>query len=344
MANSYWLHRISHEGEAAYVLLDEGYLTIGWSDKSDTGVLEHLDDDQFEQIMADYGRGKWALRHFGKMEPGDLVVVPQFGKQFSIVRVVEKARPLVAREFPGKAFGPGGRWVVTEAGLVDTTTGRRVELGFACKVELLQTPERGAADTPLRSRMKIRQTTAKLQDDAIIQNIESLLSHPEGRNFAQALQDSLKESLRETIDKKLDDRQFEYLVKWYMEKLGAQAEIPSKNKSEKPDGADADVIATFDKLNVALYIQVKKHDIGTLSDEEAVDQVLRYTLEIENNDENVTYIPWAITFADDFSETAKKKAQQAFEEYHIALRLISREEFLQMLLDVGIQDIGTFLE
>ena len=55
MANSYWLHRISHEGEAAYVLLDEGYLTIGWSDKSDTGVLEHLDDDQFEQIMADYG-------------------------------------------------------------------------------------------------------------------------------------------------------------------------------------------------------------------------------------------------------------------------------------------------
>ena len=344
MANSYWLHRISHEGEAAYVLLDEGYLTIGWSDKSDTGVLEHLDDDQFEQIMADYGRGKWALRYFGKMEPGDLVVVPQFGKQFSIVRVVEKARPLVAREFPGKAFGPGGRWAVTEAGLVDTAAGQRVDLGFACKVELLQSLERGAADTPLRSRMKIRQTTAKLQDDAIIQNIESLLSHPEGRNFAQALQDSLKESLRETIDKKLDDRQFEYLVKWYMEKLGAQAEIPSKNSSEKPDGADADVIATFDKLNVALYIQVKKHDIGTLSDEEAVDQVLRYTLEIENNDENVTYIPWAITFADDFSETAKKKAQQAFEDHHIALRLISREEFLQMLLDVGIQDIGTFLE
>ena len=99
---------------------------------------------------------------------------------------------------------------------------------------------------------------ASLQDEAIVQNIESLLSHPEGRNFAQALQDSLKESLRETIDKKLDDRQFEYLVKWYMEKLGAQAEIPSKNSSEKPDGADADVIATFDKLNVALYIQVKK--------------------------------------------------------------------------------------
>ena len=113
MANSYWLHRISHEGEAAYALLDEGYLTTGWSDKSDTGVLEHLDDDQFEQIMADYGRGKWALRYFGKMEPGDLVVVPQFGKQFSIVRVVEKARPLLAREFPGKAFGPGGRWAVT---------------------------------------------------------------------------------------------------------------------------------------------------------------------------------------------------------------------------------------
>ena len=52
MANSYWLHRISHEGEAAYALLDEGYLTIGWSDKSDTGVLEHLDDDQFELILS----------------------------------------------------------------------------------------------------------------------------------------------------------------------------------------------------------------------------------------------------------------------------------------------------
>lgn len=344
MTNNYWLHRISHEWEAAYTLLDEGYLSIGWSAKANTDVLNHLDDNLFEKIMEEYGRNKWALWYFGKMEPGDLVVVPRFGKKFSIVRVLKKARPLLSSEFPGKTFGSNDRWIVTESGLVDTTTGRKIDLGFACKVELLQTLDREVADTSLRSRMKIRQTTARLQEEAIIQNIEALVLKPEGRNFAQALQDSLLESLQETIDKKLDPKQFEKLVKWYMDKLGAQVEMPPNHGSEKPDGADADVVAVFDQLNVVIHIQVKKHATGSSTEEHAIDQVIRYTLEKEDSDDDVTYIPWVITFADDFSQEARKKARQAFQEHHIALRLIAREDFLKMLLDVGIQDIGKVLE
>ena len=36
--NKYWLHRISHEWDAAYKLLLEGWLTIGWSSLYDSGI------------------------------------------------------------------------------------------------------------------------------------------------------------------------------------------------------------------------------------------------------------------------------------------------------------------
>lgn len=36
----YFLHRVSHEGNVSYSLLEKGYLTLGWSDLSLSGLLE----------------------------------------------------------------------------------------------------------------------------------------------------------------------------------------------------------------------------------------------------------------------------------------------------------------
>lgn len=46
--NKYWLHRISHEWDAAYKLLSEGWLTIGWSSLYDSGI-------EFAQMLIDSG-------------------------------------------------------------------------------------------------------------------------------------------------------------------------------------------------------------------------------------------------------------------------------------------------
>ena len=48
--NKYWLHRISHEWDAAYKLLSEGWLTIGWSSLYDSGIDKVKDVKEFEKI------------------------------------------------------------------------------------------------------------------------------------------------------------------------------------------------------------------------------------------------------------------------------------------------------
>ena len=47
--NKYWLHRISHEWDAAYKLLSEGWLTIGWSSLYDSGIGKVKDVKEFEK-------------------------------------------------------------------------------------------------------------------------------------------------------------------------------------------------------------------------------------------------------------------------------------------------------
>ena len=39
---NYWLHRISHEREVSYDLLEKGYLTIGWSNFIGTDILKAI--------------------------------------------------------------------------------------------------------------------------------------------------------------------------------------------------------------------------------------------------------------------------------------------------------------
>ena len=40
MEKKYYLHRISHESEISYPLLERGFLTLGWEKFSDSSIVE----------------------------------------------------------------------------------------------------------------------------------------------------------------------------------------------------------------------------------------------------------------------------------------------------------------
>ena len=77
----YWLHRISHEWDVSYKLLSMGYLTIGWSAYSQSGIDSKVtcssDMDVFESTMKSFGeqgsRSRWNLWYFCNLRKNDYV-------------------------------------------------------------------------------------------------------------------------------------------------------------------------------------------------------------------------------------------------------------------------------
>lgn len=98
----YWLHRISHEWDVSYKLLSMGYLTIGWSAYSNSGIERKVtcsnDTDVFESMMKSFGeqgsRSRWNLWYFCNFRKNDYVVVPLFNGEFSIFRLKSRAMPI----------------------------------------------------------------------------------------------------------------------------------------------------------------------------------------------------------------------------------------------------------
>ena len=98
---------------------------------------------------------------------------------------------------------------------------------------------------------------------------------------------------------------------------------------------DVDVVATFEKLKTIVYVQVKRHK-GETSDW-AVQQIVDFSNSKEIGlDNNYSYQFWVISSSECFSENCRKLAT----ENHV--RLINGEEFVRMLLDVGIESLNGF--
>lgn len=109
-----------------------------------------------------------------------------------------------------------------------------------------------------------------------------------------------------------------------MQQLGADTEIPAKNASGHDEG-DADVIATFGRLNgFTILIQVKAHQGFT--NEWAVSQITTY----KNLNHYQSSQMWVVSTCDDFSEQAKRDADAE------GVRLITGLEFAQMLIENGV--------
>ncbi|MDR2176177.1 MAG: restriction endonuclease [Synergistaceae bacterium] len=353
----YWLHRISHKAEVAYPLLDRGYLSTGWSDmaadKRTLSALERFaaagDADEawkslelaHQELYGCLDRARYSIwRFLFEFRPGDCVLVPSGWGTFSLYKIA--SAPLTAASLKDEPLNFGGLTDWNKKPLTLREKGiyrgeEFIDLGFFRRLE----PIAGArelsrydyADAALTSRMKLRQTSADISDLAEnIQNVIEAARTGAKPSVYGTVIEGMRDTLLDAIRKKLNPDKLEYLVAWYLRKCGAEpVTIPAKNASNKKDGADADVIATFETLKVILCVQVKHHEETT--SEWAVEQVSKYKEQTEDAGGEYHYITWVVSTGDQFSEEAVKLAGSS------GVRLIGGREFAGMLLDRGIQNI-----
>ena len=344
----YWLHRISHEWDVSYKLLSMGYLTIGWSVFSHSGIERKVtsdkDTDVFEAIMKEYGeqsnRSRWNLWYFCNFRKNDYVVVPLYNGEFSIYKIRGRAIAIGAIPEVSEPFvSESGQTIIAgdDGLLYRKETQELVDLGFAIKVEPLKEhlSRYEYADNKLTARMKIRQTNADISD--LEHSIKEALQADAPINLYANVIEELAQKLLEAVRMQLTPDKFELLIKWYFQKIGAtRAFRPGKNSSDKWDGADADIVAEFEPLKVLIYVQAKLHDEVTSS--WAVEQVKKYKEQHEESAGEYTSIPWVITSAEKYSPEAITIAAEN------KVRLITGIEFSRMLIDAGITDINRAFE
>lgn len=223
-----WLHRISHCYVISKPLLDQNYLTIGFSDyvqkyesyPDDKTIQETFEKDMLNIFYQNF-RPRFNLSKFlFEFKVGDFVVVPLWG-EFSVYKILGVAEPLtklpeevLSAEKINAYFDKNG--LLSEKG-----TDNEIDLGFFIKVEpvKLRIPRAGYCSSALISRMKIRNATANITDlendvcDAIerYQDQKPIDFHDEA---CKAIQDHLIT----IILNKLDDIRFEKLVLRFLKK------------------------------------------------------------------------------------------------------------------------------
>lgn len=344
MGKNYWLHRINHETELSYPLLDAGYLSYGWQCLSGSDLHKQVEEaktdeekwDKFNAAMLANditSRSRFSLLRFFNFVCGDTVIVPHW-KAFDVFRIKGKAFPV--SELSNKPYPAGLLKIVeiTSEGLRNKQTGEMHDIGYLIEVEPIRLNiPRSFAPTPLVSRMKTRQANAQIND--LKAELEFALSAKKAVSIHDVALSGMCDAMKQIILTHLKPEQLEQLVGWYFEKKGAsRVVIPPKNESWKKDGADADVIAEFEDLRVIFYVQVKEH-IGE-TDEWSVTQIKEYGDQMQTRN-GYTYIPWVLSTAA-FSKETENQANDA------GIRLIPGDEFMAMLLDCGIDTIDQALE
>ena len=349
MERSYYLHRISHEGNVSYSLMDEGIITLGWSKFSDTEIMRAAREEGYpdfnpitEKLGEGSNRSRWCMWYFAQMKVGDYVLVPLYEGKFSVFEVIDQAKPIMELEkdipsFYGKWDGHNITW--NDGLLFDEAENRGIDLGFFIRVKpVVRDIPRSYAVGKLISRMKIRSTSADITDlaDLVETSVKAGKENKPITLYGSVI-DSLVKDMRNAINVTLSPDEFEHLIKWYLKRCGATSVwIPAKNQSGKKDGADADVIAEFDNLKYIVYVQAKLHE-GETSDW-AVYQINSYKEQMSEGDSDFTYATWVISAADEFSQAAVAEAEEK------GVRLINGNEFARMLLDIGLLDINDAFE
>ncbi len=287
-----------------------------------TGILDaKKDGEKFSKIYKENFNDNriWQVNRFLNLNTGDTVVVPLYNKQFAVVEVTDQCD--IIDNLPKE--------VKCRVGFSD-----EVDLGFFVPIKIVNLTQRSFATSKLQSRMKNQQTNIQIDD--LKEDVEQAKSVEGPIDFHNKIKDELSEKMLECI-RGLNDRNTEKLVKWYLLKIGAtSAKVLEKNSLEKKDYEDADVIAEFEAIGVAIIVQVKAHN-GEESNW-AVKQIKRYMdIRISTN-EDLVYIPWVISTADSFSQEAKDMALEH------GIKLIDGLTFAGMLIDSGIESINSELE
>ncbi len=348
--NKIWLHRISHHMEIASPLLSAGYLTIGFSD--------FLDVENFLDSVAQRGmiaideacsvywpkhpqpRIRHNLKRFAyDMKQGDWVIIPKW-ENFDIYEIIGE-KPQTISELPKSPTQDWHKKPVTlgHDGYLYWENGDLVDLGFMWRVKPVKVrlSRYKFADAALTARMKYRGTNIDISD--LRSSVETAISGFDANrpvDLYNSLAEATVQAVLSVLRKELNDVKFERLVRWYLERVGgSEAEIPAKNERNKV--GDADVVAAFDFIKTAIYVQVKFHQ-GT-TDEWSVEQIASY----RNSEAATTFadgysqVCWVVSSANNFSDAAVELAREK------NVQLISGEQFAHMLLQVGFTGLDTAL-
>lgn len=345
MSKSFWLHRISHHAEVAYPLIERGLLSIGWSDFSENKnfVGKCYDNwDNFEKAFDDkWGerpRNRYNLwRFLTDMKKGDYVLVPSWGT-FSVFEILED-KPLITTEIDiTNLTGWNKTPIVKGEGEDDylyynDKEKNIIDLGFFRKITPIVTDisRYDFADSPLTSRMKVRQTNVNIDDlkESIENAIKAYRENKPINLHSLILESSLDNTLG-IIKKELNPDKFEALIMWYFKRIGAnEAFIPAKNEPDKE--GDADIIASFEAIKTIIYVQAKFHSGVTSS--WAMEQIDKYKGHKETMDDGYSKIGWVISTADNYSKECLEKAKSN------NIQLIDGKQFTKMLLEVGISHL-----
>ncbi|MBP5441744.1 MAG: restriction endonuclease [Treponema sp.] len=349
----YWLHRISHQANISYPLLEHGFLSIGFSDfcteKFYINVAEKKDwkymDDDFNVYWGFIPRTRYNLwRFLAEMEKGDYVVVPTNWGQFSIYEISDNLPIMVTDsniDLPQTDWNNKIILRDEETGLLkikgdDGEKDTIIGIGYLRKVKIIckDISRSDFADSALTSRMKIRSTNADISDleDSIHRAISSFKEN-KPINLKADLQEKTVTLWNESIHEVLNPDKYEKLVKWYLKKSGAnEAYIPPKNTSDKV--GDVDVIAVFENIKTIINVQVKFYT-GETSDW-AINQIKDFAKSKENLSEGYNRQYWVISSSDSFSEKSNKLAKEN------GILLIDGKQFATMLLNVGLDSLESF--
>lgn len=352
MGKNYWIHRISHIAEISYPLLDDNYLSYGFSDFEEDGFIEGVRGEkgwQFleKRFLSEWGelsRGRYQLWNFIKeMKAGDWVVVPTNGA-FSIYELLEN-EPIMIKDIKNVVIKNwnGEEIRRDENGYLINNNNDRIDLGFARRVKVIQKniSRYDYADAALTARLKVRQTNVCINDlqDSVLKALDGFLSN-KPIHFRNEINDVIP-NICSIIQTKLNPDKFEYLVKWYFERIGASSVvIPPKNPSNKVDYEDVDVIATFDLLKTIYYVQAKHHD-HRRTDSWGADQISHLkeleSIKDDRQDDGYTKVYWLLSSSELFTEECVNKAKET------NVQLIDGNMFSSMLLDAGFLGVGDVL-
>lgn len=345
MEQSYWMHRCTC-GDYAWqftheLLKKHQFISIGWSDFSnnETQPLLTKDWSSFEKVFVDAGwglpRNRYNLwRFLNEMKKDDIVVVP-LPYLFDVYRIVDDIvynNTTMNHDLWVDWNGEAAK--LDDKGYPAFADGRQIDMGFYRKVEpvALDIPRSDYAQQSLYSRLKIQQTNADITDlkcevDLAVERFKEKRPINLRSTYSQKAAEILCGQIRDL----LNDSKLESLVAWYMDQLGANTIIPSKNSVGQSEG-DADVIATFGRLNgFTILIQVKAHKGYT--DSWAVEQISTYKRTIERRRDIPSAQLWVVSTCDDFDAEAKRRAEEE------GVRLINGLEFAQMIVENGVYSL-----
>ena len=345
---NYWLHRISHLTSVSYPLLENGYLSIGFSDFCEDDFLENVSEqdwefleNQFNDMWGNRPKIRYNLwRFLAEMDKGDWVVVPSWGT-FSIYELVDRYALLASDlklNIPETDWN-GKKIIRDEKNNLLKIQGENnyLDIGFLRQVKLIakDIPRYEFADSALTSRMKIRTTNANINDlENSIKKALSAFHKNKPIDLKAQIVDKSVDIWHSVILDELNDDKFEKLVKWYFDQVGAtETIIPSKNYADKV--GDVDVIATFENIKTIINVQVKYYR-GETSDW-AIRQIKDFSESRENMFDGYSRQYWVVSSSDTFSKESYNQAKDN------NILLIDGKQFVRMLLDIGIESLENFV-